>query len=94
MYSVKVAERETELGYPLAPVPKPKQMFCAGQNEVMAVMHRLDESNYIVKAIYPIGGYRHCHRQKRDGEWVIVCNEHADPQDAIIEARNKIDAPK
>ena len=90
MYSIEVTEREKELGYTLAMVPNPKQMFCASQNEVIAVLYRLDEANYIIKTIYPIGGYRYCHRQKRDGEWVTVCNESADPQDAIVKARERI----
>ena len=45
MYSIEVTEREKELGYTLAMVPNPKQMFCPGQNEVIAVLYRLDEAN-------------------------------------------------
>jgi hypothetical protein len=90
MYSIEVTEREKELGYSLGPVPNPKQVFCTEADEVTAVMYRLDKDNFIIKTIYPVGGYRYCHRQKRDGGWVTVCNEHADPQDAIIKARETI----
>jgi hypothetical protein len=87
MYTTALTESEEKLGFVLGEMPSSRSQCLPEPEIVPAVLFKFDENNIVVKVINPMGGYRYCHKHRREFGWITVSNVEVDPDEAILKSR-------